>query len=294
MNDYQLESQCRQFDLSGEQLLALRTLVEASQHSNKQRLLDALDIRIASVRQLTHVNRAGPISARSGLQSTSDGPPGLRYRYKSQLWDAITAETTDEELQQLAANWVDLGKRDVPSSSSIVNWGLIAVCGAVGSVVWHLGAWPVLYPLFLFAATLLGNEVVTSMRALRGGVTSRQARQQEQYKHFKLRRDKRRSEAATALQRAAQSNEESRVPQRSGWWGKYANYLRSGDWKRTRGRVLRRDSGRCVYCGSRATQVHHVKYTSAHRRGDFGRQLLKNMVSICAPCHEKQHGRRLS
>jgi hypothetical protein len=34
-------------------------------------------------------------------------------------------------------------------------------------------------------------------------------------------------------------------------------YLKSDAWKRKRYVVLRRDNWRCVYCGARATQVHH-------------------------------------
>jgi hypothetical protein len=34
-------------------------------------------------------------------------------------------------------------------------------------------------------------------------------------------------------------------------------YLKSDDWKRRRALVLQRDRYRSVYCGRRATQVHH-------------------------------------
>ncbi|KAF5043430.1 hypothetical protein DSECCO2_502320 [anaerobic digester metagenome] len=37
-------------------------------------------------------------------------------------------------------------------------------------------------------------------------------------------------------------------------------YLKSDDWKRKRYVVLKRDNWRCVYCGARATQVHHKRY----------------------------------
>ncbi len=37
-------------------------------------------------------------------------------------------------------------------------------------------------------------------------------------------------------------------------------YLKSEEWQRKRYVVLKRDNGRCVYCGERATQVHHIKY----------------------------------
>ena len=40
----------------------------------------------------------------------------------------------------------------------------------------------------------------------------------------------------------------------------YSEYLKSDEWKRKRYFVLKRDNWRCVYCGSKATQVHHMRY----------------------------------
>ena len=37
-------------------------------------------------------------------------------------------------------------------------------------------------------------------------------------------------------------------------------YLKSEEWQRKRYVVLKRDNWRCVYCGGRATQVHHKRY----------------------------------
>jgi hypothetical protein len=37
-------------------------------------------------------------------------------------------------------------------------------------------------------------------------------------------------------------------------------YLKSDAWQRKRYVVLKRDNWTCVYCGARATQVHHKKY----------------------------------
>lgn len=65
------------------------------------------------------------------------------------------------------------------------------------------------------------------------------------------------------------------------------NVLTSGLWKRKRWLVLRRDSGRCVYCGRRATQVHHKKYAKVN----IGREPIEWLVSICPRCHEQRHGR---
>jgi hypothetical protein len=62
-------------------------------------------------------------------------------------------------------------------------------------------------------------------------------------------------------------------------------YLKSDDWKRKRAVVLKRDSYRCVHCGARATQVHHKRYA----RRNIGREPIEWLVSVCKPCHERQH-----
>jgi hypothetical protein len=62
-------------------------------------------------------------------------------------------------------------------------------------------------------------------------------------------------------------------------------YLKSDDWKRKRALVLKRDKSRCVYCGSRATQVHHKQYPRRH----IGREPIEWLVSVCKPCHEQRH-----
>jgi 5-methylcytosine-specific restriction endonuclease McrA len=64
-------------------------------------------------------------------------------------------------------------------------------------------------------------------------------------------------------------------------------YLASDDWKRKRALVLKRDAYRCVYCGARATQVHHKQYA----RRSIGREPIEWLVSVCQSCHEHQHDR---
>jgi 5-methylcytosine-specific restriction endonuclease McrA len=63
-------------------------------------------------------------------------------------------------------------------------------------------------------------------------------------------------------------------------------YLKSEDWKRKRCVVLKRDGRRCVYCGARASQVHHKRYA----RRNIGREPIEWLVSTCESCHRKQHG----
>lgn len=62
-------------------------------------------------------------------------------------------------------------------------------------------------------------------------------------------------------------------------------YLKSDEWRRKRYVVLKRDNWRCVYCGGRATQVHHKRYA----KKNIGKEPIKWLVSVCKPCHDKQH-----
>jgi len=62
-------------------------------------------------------------------------------------------------------------------------------------------------------------------------------------------------------------------------------YLKSDEWRRKRYVVLKRDNYRCVYCGARATQVHHKKYA----RKNIGKEPIEWLVSVCNSCHESQH-----
>jgi len=65
----------------------------------------------------------------------------------------------------------------------------------------------------------------------------------------------------------------------------YRDYLQSDEWKRKRYLVLRRDNWRCVYCGRRATQVHHTKYA----KYNIGREPIDWLVSVCKDCHDNIH-----
>ena len=62
-------------------------------------------------------------------------------------------------------------------------------------------------------------------------------------------------------------------------------YLKSDAWKRKRYVVLKRDNWKCVYCGKRATQVHHKRYA----KRNIGKEPIKWLVSICKACHDKRH-----
>lgn len=62
-------------------------------------------------------------------------------------------------------------------------------------------------------------------------------------------------------------------------------YLKSDEWQRKRHVVLKRDNWLCVYCGRRATQVHHKKYA----KNNIGREPIEWLVSVCNHCHNALH-----
>ena len=62
-------------------------------------------------------------------------------------------------------------------------------------------------------------------------------------------------------------------------------YLKSDAWRRKRYVVLKRDNWRCVYCGGRATQVHHKRYA----KRNIGKEPIEWLVSVCKSCHDSQH-----
>jgi 5-methylcytosine-specific restriction endonuclease McrA len=65
----------------------------------------------------------------------------------------------------------------------------------------------------------------------------------------------------------------------------YQEYLKSEAWQRKRFVVMRRDNWQCVYCGAKATQVHHRRYLYHN----LGKEPIDWLVSVCVPCHERQH-----
>jgi len=62
-------------------------------------------------------------------------------------------------------------------------------------------------------------------------------------------------------------------------------YLNSEAWQRKRYVVLKRDNWQCVYCGGRATQVHHTRYA----KRNIGKEPIEWLVSICKTCHDSKH-----
>jgi hypothetical protein len=66
------------------------------------------------------------------------------------------------------------------------------------------------------------------------------------------------------------------------------DYLKSEAWQRKRYVVLKRDNWRCVFCGSKTTQVHHKRYA----KYNIGKESIEWLVSVCKYCHDKQHQRQ--
>jgi len=62
------------------------------------------------------------------------------------------------------------------------------------------------------------------------------------------------------------------------------NYLQSDAWQRKRYVVFKRDNWQCVYCGAKATQVHHLRYAK-----NIGREPIDWLVSVCNDCHNSKH-----
>ncbi len=51
--------------------------------------------------------------------------------------------------------------------------------------------------------------------------------------------------------------------------------------------VLDRDGWRCQECGSpNNLHVHHLQ-----PRSGLGSDTMTNLITLCAPCHRKRHGR---
>jgi 5-methylcytosine-specific restriction endonuclease McrA len=63
------------------------------------------------------------------------------------------------------------------------------------------------------------------------------------------------------------------------------DYLKSDAWSRKRYVVLKRDNWKCVFCGGKATQVHHKKYAKT----SIGKEPIEWLVSLCKKCHDAQH-----
>jgi hypothetical protein len=89
-----------------------------------------------------------------------------------------------------------------------------------------------------------------------------------------------------AAQRAAQAETEAeKAEQRR---EVYRRYLESPEWLERRRLVLLRDRVMCQGCHKeRAVEVHHLTYDH------IGRELLFELVSLCAACHAVAHSKKV-
>lgn len=63
--------------------------------------------------------------------------------------------------------------------------------------------------------------------------------------------------------------------------------LKPGEYGVLRNEVLKRDGWRCQDCGvMKDLQVHHIR-----PRGRLGGDVMQNLITLCASCHGKRHGR---
>ena len=65
-------------------------------------------------------------------------------------------------------------------------------------------------------------------------------------------------------------------------WGYPAN------WKTVASKIRALDNYTCINCGAQNEElhVHHIVYVS-----NFGTHQKKNLVTLCRPCHEKEHNK---
>ena len=61
----------------------------------------------------------------------------------------------------------------------------------------------------------------------------------------------------------------------------YASYIGSPAWRTKRRERLALDKGRCVVCGARAVNVHHLTY-----RNLGNEDARRELVSVCRVCHK--------
>ncbi|MBS3953650.1 MAG: hypothetical protein KGZ88_11940 [Methylomicrobium sp.] len=67
----------------------------------------------------------------------------------------------------------------------------------------------------------------------------------------------------------------------------YRESLQQERWQKLRSKVVFRDQAKCRHCGGRhKLEVHHLTYA---RRG---RELMKDLITLCAACHGAAHGKK--
>ncbi len=78
------------------------------------------------------------------------------------------------------------------------------------------------------------------------------------------------------------------VENRSSWWDRYSQFLKSPAWEAQRRRVLERDKWTCRGCGSAGGKlhVHHMSYRMYNK---IGRSMDYELITLCECCHRLHH-----
>lgn len=77
---------------------------------------------------------------------------------------------------------------------------------------------------------------------------------------------------------------QKRDDEKSEWFRRYNEYLKTPAWQERRRKVLARAKGVCEGCGERPpVQVHHKTYEHV------GDEFLWELAAVCMPCHERAH-----
>jgi hypothetical protein len=74
------------------------------------------------------------------------------------------------------------------------------------------------------------------------------------------------------------------------FWKKYGEYLKTKQWRELRETVFKRDGYKCLLCGEKANNCHHLSYGNMLKYG-YSKRL--ECASLCKKCHEKIHDKAL-
>lgn len=64
----------------------------------------------------------------------------------------------------------------------------------------------------------------------------------------------------------------------------YTDYLESDKWKSLRASCFKATNNKCVGCGDKCTNLHHLSYDNLGRE-----RLAVDVVPLCHKCHRKCH-----
>jgi RNA polymerase subunit RPABC4/transcription elongation factor Spt4 len=68
----------------------------------------------------------------------------------------------------------------------------------------------------------------------------------------------------------------------------YQYYLQTFTWKNISYNAIKAMNGKCEFCGSKSTSVHHIYYPK--NQGDLGLEDIASLCVVCKKCHDVLHG----